>query len=174
MVALGSVIGRKVSVRPKKQDDWSVTPNLWGQIIGPPGAQKSPAQNECLRPLKNLAAVAREDFNLAMAEYDLKVAAAKARAKNAEKDAAKRLAKNKGADINDLLRSEKIEEPTLKRYITTNATYEALAVLSQQNPNGLLVERDQMLSLLDHLDEEGHANERGFYLRAGMATAPIR
>ena len=165
MVALGSVIGRKVTVRPKLQDDWSVTPNLWGMNIGPPGAQKSPAQNESLRPLKSLGATAREDFNFAMAEHDLKVASAKARAKNAEKDAAKRLAKNKGADISDLLRPEKIEEPTLKRYITTNATYEALAVLSQQNPNGLLVERDEMLSLLDHLDEEGHANERGFYLQ---------
>ena len=69
-----------------------------------------------------------------MAEYDLKVASAKARAKNAEKDAAKRLAKNKGADISDLLRPEKIEEPTLKRYITTNATYEALAVLIAAEP----------------------------------------
>jgi uncharacterized protein DUF3987 len=48
--------------------------------------------------------------------------------------------------------------------MTTNATYEALAVLMQQNANGLLVDRDEMLSLLDSLDEEGHADERGFYL----------
>jgi len=165
MVGLGSVIGRNVALHPKVQDDWSVIPNLWGMIIGTPGAQKSPAQNESLRPLKSLAAAAREDFNLAMADYDLKMASAKARAKNAEKEAAKLLTKNKGADINDLLRPEKIEEPTLRRYITTNATYEALAVLMQQNPNGLLVERDEMLSLLDHLDEEGQSNERGFYLQ---------
>lgn len=164
MVALGSVIGRKVTLRPKREDDWSVTPNLWGQIIGAPGTQKSPAQNEALRPLKNLANAARMDFNLAKAKYELEVASAKARADNAKKTAAKRLAKDATANIDDLLKPENIEEPTLRRYITTNATYEALADLLIPNPNGLLVDRDEMLSLLDHLDEEGHANERGFYL----------
>ena len=52
MVALGTVIGRKLGVRPKKQDNWAVVPNLWGMCIGPPGVMKSPAQNEGLGPLK--------------------------------------------------------------------------------------------------------------------------
>ena len=111
-----------------------------------------------------LAAAAREEFNLAKAEHDMKVAAGKARSKNADKEAAKILAKNKSADVGYLFESENIDEPTLKRYVATNASVEALGVLLQQNPNGLLVHRDEMLSLLDRLDEEGHADERGFYL----------
>ena len=34
MVALGSLIGRKVRIRPKARDSWTVVPNVWGCIIG--------------------------------------------------------------------------------------------------------------------------------------------
>jgi putative DNA primase/helicase len=132
--------------------------------IGRPGVLKSPAMEEALRLLKILAAAARQEFNLATAEHDIKLATAKARSRNAEKEAAKLLAKNKAADVAHLLEPETIEKPTLRRYIATNASVEALGVLLQQNPNGLLVYRDEMLSLLDRLDEEGHADERGFFL----------
>ena len=37
IVALGSVIGRRCGIRPKRQDDWTVVPNLWGAVIGRPG-----------------------------------------------------------------------------------------------------------------------------------------
>ncbi len=37
MTALGSVIGRKVGIRPPTKNDWTVTPNQWGHIIARPG-----------------------------------------------------------------------------------------------------------------------------------------
>jgi hypothetical protein len=174
MAALGSVIGRKVSVRPKIRDDWSVVGNMWGLCIGPPGVMKTPAQNEALRPLRALSTTARETFNFAKAEYDIKAAAAKVRTETNKKEAAKKLANNRSAIIDDLLKPCRPDgdEPTLRRYITTNATYEALAVITQQNPNGILVDRDEMLSLLDRLDEEGHADERGFYLSGWNGDTP--
>ena len=165
MAALGSIIGRKVSVRPQREDNWSVVPNQWALGIGRPGVMKSPAMEEALRPLKMLAAAARERFNLEKDQYDVKLAAAKVRSKDAVKKAAKAVEKDKNAVIDDLLKPQVVEdEPTLKRYIATNASVEALGDLLRQNPNGLLVHRDEMLSLLDRLDEEGHADERGFYL----------
>jgi putative DNA primase/helicase len=179
MAALASLIGRKVTVRPKKEDNWSVVVNLWALLIGPPGIMKSPAQNEGLRFLKSLATAAREAFNLEKAKYEIDVTSAKARGKHAEKEAAKLLGakqKKPTEEINklltDLLKPEKIDEPTLKRYITSNATYQALAALMQENTNGLLVDRDEMLSLVDHLDEEGHADERGFYLTGWNGDSP--
>src|SRR5262249_36570906 len=65
MTALGSLIGRKISVRPKLEDDWSVVTNLWGMLIGPPGILKSPSQSEGLRPLRRLEAAGREAYVLA-------------------------------------------------------------------------------------------------------------
>jgi putative DNA primase/helicase len=54
MVSAAAVIGRKVAIRPKRQDDWAVVPNLWGLAVGPPGLMKSPALAEALRPLSRL------------------------------------------------------------------------------------------------------------------------
>ena len=51
IVALGSVLGRKIGVRPQRRTDWIEVPNLWGCIVGRPGAMKSPAMSEALKPL---------------------------------------------------------------------------------------------------------------------------
>ena len=59
MVAYASVVGRKVAIRPKRRDDWTVVPNLWGTIIGRPGTLKSPALQEALRPLSLLEKAAK-------------------------------------------------------------------------------------------------------------------
>jgi len=163
MAALGSLIGRKVAVRPKLKDCWAVIANLWALLIGLPGVMKSPTQNAMLQPLKLLAVAAREKFNLEKAKYEMDVAAAKVRQRHNDKEAAQRLADGK-TNIDDLIKPITIQEPTLKRYMTTNASYESLAELMRQNPNGLLIDRDEMLSLLDRLDEDGRADERGFYL----------
>ena len=34
MVAIASLVGRKVGIRPKRRDDWQVVPNLWGAVVG--------------------------------------------------------------------------------------------------------------------------------------------
>src|SRR5262249_10521275 len=56
LVELGGLIGRKLGIRPKRQDDWIVVPNLWGAIVGPPGFLKTPAVEAVLRPVKRLVA----------------------------------------------------------------------------------------------------------------------
>ena len=56
VVVLSGLMGRRLSIRPKRYDDWSVVPNLWGAIVGPPGFLKTPAVEAVLRPLKRLVA----------------------------------------------------------------------------------------------------------------------
>jgi hypothetical protein len=34
MVALGSVLGRKIAIRPQRETDWEEVPNLWGCVVG--------------------------------------------------------------------------------------------------------------------------------------------
>ena len=46
MTALGSVIGRRVGVKPQEKTDWTEYANLWGGFIGRPGMLKSPAMAE--------------------------------------------------------------------------------------------------------------------------------
>ena len=84
VAAVGSVIGRAASIRPKRRDDWTVVPTLWGANIGGPGALKSPAIEQALRPIKKLATKARLDFEERsrtahgdIAEREARIAAAK-------------------------------------------------------------------------------------------------
>ena len=60
MVALGSVLGRKLGLRPKQRDDWLVVANLWGGVVGRPGVLKTPGIQETPAPPAWLEKPAKE------------------------------------------------------------------------------------------------------------------
>lgn len=167
LVMASSIIGRKVGVRPLKCDDWTVIPNLWGAVVGNSGVMKSPTLGAALSPIKKLQATAFEVFNNAKAECVAQVEVAKLQESINKAEAKKILAKDRSANIKSLLQSYELdEEPTLERYITNNASYEALGELLMENPNGLLVEADEIIGLLKQLDARGQEVARSFYLTA--------
>ena len=165
MAALGSMIGRKVAIRPQIEDDWEVIANQWALLIGRPGVLKTPAMEEVLKPLHKLSAIALEKLKKDTATYEVTAAIAKLRRKDNMEKASKILREDRGADVSSLLEGkDEVSEPTLKRYIANDTNVASLGVLLQQNPNGLLVFRDEIVSLLDNLDREECISERGFYL----------
>lgn len=164
MAGLGSLIGCKIGIRPQSLTDWTLTPNQWAIVVGRPGVMKSPALEQALAPLKKLAAKANDQYAIELAEYELEEKAAALKCDAAKKEAAILLKKDSGADLLSLLSVDKPEVPALHRYIATDSTPEALGELLRQNPNGLLVHRDEIVSLLKGLDREDRAEGRGFYL----------
>jgi putative DNA primase/helicase len=164
MAAAGTVIGRKILIRPQLEDDWAVVPNQWALCIGRPGIMKSPAMDEALRPIKQLAAAAKQKFADEQKNYEVNAMAAKLRRDERYNQAVKFIKKDPEADVRYLLEDIEEEEPVLRRYITNDTTVESLGVLMQQNPNGLLTFRDEIVSLLDCLDQEDNVSQRGFYL----------
>ena len=169
LVALGSLIGRRVAIRPQRHTDWQEVCNQWGCIIGKPGVLKSPAVEEAIKPLKRLEAKARE----AQAEIDrqhaLQVEAFRIRKEEAGKSA--RNAAKAGGDIAAALDVAAPDEPKRRRYLTNDFSYESLGVILADNPNGVLVYRDELVSLLRNLDREENATARGFYLTAWNGTS---
>lgn len=172
MAAAGSLIGRKVLVRPHLEDDWAVVANQWALGIGRPGVMKSPAMDEALRPLKQLSALAEQQFKADQARYTVDAAAAKVRRDENLRSAAKIIRTDRNADISYLLEETPDGEPSLRRYIANDTTVESLGALLQQNPNGLLVFRDELVSLLDSLDQEDHVSQRGFFLTSWAGNSP--
>lgn len=164
MTALGSILGRKVGIRPQARTDWTVAPNQWALIVGRPGAMKSPAIEAALAPIKALAAKAGELHRASSVDHDAQAKAARLRAEEREKQARAKLKDDPDADIAHLLRDECPEPPTLRRFIAVDTNAASLGELHRQNPNGLLVHRDEMISLLRSLDREDQAEARGFYL----------
>jgi putative DNA primase/helicase len=173
IVALGAVIGRRVGIKPQVKTDWVEIPNVWGGFIGRPGMLKSPAMQEALKPLHRLEAEAEKENEIAREAYDVGLSAYKVRQQvkvALEKEALK---KAKSTKINvDFDLGEEPREPILIRYRTNDSSYEALGVLLRDNPAGILIERDELVSLLKHLDREEQAVARGFYLSGWSGTQP--
>lgn len=167
MVMMATIIGRKVSIRPKRKDDWTVIPNLWGAVVGNSGVMKSPTLNASLSPITKLAAASFDIFNKAKAEHDAQAELAKLQQSVKKTTARAKLKKDQTADVKNLLQSKDTDDaPILKRYKTNNASYEALGELLMENPNGLLVEADEIIGLLKQLDAGGQEVARSFYLTA--------
>lgn len=172
MVSLASLVGRKAAIHPKEHDDWLVTPNMWGTLIGRPSAMKSPAMAEGMRPLKRLAKEAHKQFKDELEKYEVEKVFSKQRSILIENDIKEALKEKDNDKINDVrdkaIKSAKEEQqqPIQHRYIVNDATIEKLGELLNQNPNGLLLVRDELTGWLKNLDKEDRANDRAFYLEA--------
>ncbi len=172
LVVISGLIGRKLAIRPKQCDDWTVVPNLWGGIVGPPGFLKTPAVEAVLRPLRRLVADAMRSHEEELGrhvERQLIAAARKAAAKKKLEAAAKKadvteeelqtLARNVAADGADA-------QPKCRRYLVCDFTVEKLGEMMVENPSGLIVFRDELTGLLGTLNREGHQADRGFLLES--------
>ncbi|MFO8141347.1 MAG: DUF3987 domain-containing protein, partial [Marinobacter sp.] len=173
MAAMAAVIGRKVGIRPQVRTDWTVVCNLWAMVVGRPGVLKSPALESGLAPLKRLIASANERYQQELENHEMDALAAKLRKEAAEKKARQILQKDPSADLNTVFAvgGEPVS-PILKRYQANDSTPASLGELLRQNPNGLLVFRDEVVSLLKSLDREGQEEGRGFYLTAWNGDSP--
>lgn len=170
VAALGSIIGARCAIKPKAHDSWLIVPNLWGGIVGDPSAKKSPACGVALKPLDRLIAKAVEHYEGATADYETARVVFGAQKEAIElriKDAARKQNKGNPAVIAQELRTHEDQapdEPTLRRYKTNDSTVEKLGELLRENPNGLLVVRDELVGLLANWEREGREGERAFFL----------
>ena len=172
LVMIATIVGRKVGIRPMRHNDWTAIPNLWGAVVGNSGVMKSPTLAAALTPIKKLQAAAYEVFNKLKAEHDAQAELAKLK-KSVRKTKVRASLKKStnvvaiSAEVKEFLQSDETDNaPILKRFITNNASYEALGELLIENPNGLMVESDELIGLLKQLDASGQEVARSFYLTA--------
>jgi hypothetical protein len=185
IVELGSLIGARCAIKPKAKDDWLVVPNLWGGIVAPPSAKKSPAIDAALKPLGVLIKRAIEAYEADKEDYETELAvfnASQDAIKSGMKSAARKSkgSKSDGAKtpaMEDLvgelkeLRRGAPAAPILHRYKTNDVTVEKLGELLRDTPAGLLVMRDELVGLLASWDREGREGERAFFLEAWNGNA---
>lgn len=166
IVAISATVGRKRTIHPKQRDDWEVVPNQWGCIIGRPSAMKSPALKQALRPLVALEAKEREKHREALTEYKAAGEILEMERK-AAKDKAKKLMTDGKKDAAIAAIAELADDPpapVARRYIVNDATVEKLGELLNENPNGLLLVRDELGGWLATMQTEDGAVGRAFYL----------
>ena len=177
LVMIATIVGRKVGIRPMRHNDWTVILNLWGAVIGNSGIMKSPTLSGVLSQVKKLQAQAFDKFNTAKAEYETNAELLKIQKSVDKSNARKALKNSNSAGALKILKQDESpgeaeDPPIMKRYMTNNASYEALGELLIENPNGLLVEADELIGLLKQLDANGQEVARSFYLTAADGDKP--
>ena len=174
MVALGTIIGARCAIKPKEKDDWLVVPNLWGGLVGLPGAKKSPAIGAALKPLDWLIARAIEAHKVELEAFDVAQTAFEARKEGLEHRirAAAKAKSGEGEDLESVIRElneYKRNAPSMpirRRYKTNDSTSEKLGELLRENTFGMLVLRDELVGLLVSWEREGREGERAFFLES--------
>lgn len=167
ITSISAVVGNKVKIRPKQKDSWEVTANLWGCIVGRPASMKSPALSEALKFIQRFESEEKDIFDDAL----------KTQEQNTEIWKIKK--KVNKFEIESAVTSGKMEEALAlmgpdedqvavnrKRYIANDATVEMMGVLLNENPNGILLFRDELNGFFRSLDKDKGSNDRAFYLEA--------
>lgn len=176
IVCLGSVIGARCGIKPKRRDDWIMTPNLFGGIVGDPSAKKSPALGTVTRFLDRLEAKEAEKLEEAQKVYAAEMAAYEAH-QSAVKASMKKAATGKpdqdkmALAMADMQALEEPEPPHQRRFKSNDSTVEKLGDLLVDNPQGLLVFRDELIGLLASWEKEGREGDKAFYLEGWNGTA---
>ena len=146
---------------------------------------------EALKPLHHLEAEAAKAHAAALVDYQAALAQFKLHKSVKEsvlKDALKKKVADKVVSLGEVSSIKTMikeaqnedplglgagpEEPKPVRHRTNDSSYEAIGALLVSNPAGLLVERDELVSLLKHLDREEQCVARGFYLSGWSGTQP--
>lgn len=162
IVMFSSLIGTRLTIKPKTRDDWTVVPNLWGAVIGDPSSMKTPSVTEVFKPLNRLITAERKRLEEALQRYEAELVTYEAQKKVYMSQEQSRM---KGKPVDSPVGyPEAPEKPIERRYMTTDATIEKLADLLNENPAGMLQYRDELMGLLAGWDRAGREQDRAFYL----------
>jgi hypothetical protein len=170
MAALGSVIGRRVGVRPKREDNWTEYANLWGMLIGRPSMKKSPAMTAGFAGLYKLEKKSAENYEQDMQQHQQNLVLSEARNRQIKKNIDAAIKK----DINAVVdaRLDEPLAPVLVRYTSNNFSPEAVVEVLRHNPNGLLCCEDELIGLLKRWSKEGQEDSRGLFLQGWSGKMP--
>jgi putative DNA primase/helicase len=168
MVVVSSLVGRRVGIAPKRSDDWIVVPNLWGGPVASPGLLKTPALNEVMKPLKQLQAAAMARFDADKAEAAARQIVNEQLSRVFKDQIKKAVRDGRNAEASEqaerIARLEQEKPPACRRYIVNDSTVEKLGELQNENPNGLLLFRDELAGFFRNLEKQGHEADRAYYL----------
>jgi putative DNA primase/helicase len=153
LATLGSAIGMSRVVRLKQ--GWTESAAIYSAIVALPGTKKTPAFKQAAGPAHETQAEYRREYREAKKAYE------------------EQKAERRGEDREDT-DEEHPPKPTLKRTVVEDTTVEALAVVLEDNPRGVLLARDELSAFVRGMDQyKNHrGSDRQFYLSA-WSNSPV-
>lgn len=159
------IIGNLVKVRPspKRAPNWMTSTAIWTTLVGPPSSGKTPA----LQPFKNIVGEIEQEFE---EEYRPKILEREAIAELAiikEKVwREKTRAAVKNGEAPDERPKDSIPPPKINIPIVRvmDITIEKLADVLNENPNGVLVYREELYGLFINMGRYSNGNDQPMWL----------
>lgn len=178
IVAFASAIGTQLAVRPKRDDfSWIMPPILWGCVVAPPGRKKSPATTPAIRLLQELEFQLREQMRpeILQSKTNLEFETARRKALKAKIEQSFKAGKESEArgfkvELDSLPEPE--EPKTEPRLTTTDATPAMLIRLCRDNPEGLLVVADELMTVFRSCEKKGNEDLRQILLQGFDGDKP--
>src|SRR4029077_12043139 len=127
-------VNRRGSIRPKVEDNWTVTPNLWGAIIAHPGFMKSPILSAITAPLAHIEETWRAEYESDAVDFEIEQEKSELRFQ-AWRESYKSAYKKKQDDPTHPDNPSK--PPMPRRLLLTDSTFEALHAILAANPAGV-------------------------------------
>ena len=160
LVAIAGAIHDGFTIQARDNDRaWRERACLWFMLIAEPGSKKSTAVKRGMAPLHRIDAELTERFAAERAKYIPQEKEFKIR----QQDAARRAAKGEGYEEPP----EAPERPRFEQAIFKNATNAALSDLLVDNPRGLTMYSDEIVTWFAALDPKRDQGEaRGYALKA--------
>lgn len=162
---LSGILGNKALVCPKANDDWTITPTQWGALIGRPSTMKTPSLQAALDPIYEIEKSINSQHEEHLSDYEIKLVIEGIKHKNKNKTL-DRLVKNGEEEKAKLLLRETTDttQPIKPRIAVNDCSIEKLGELLNENPNGLILIRDELSGWLAKLNQEECQGDRAFYL----------
>ena len=129
LVVCAAAIPDKIKLKVKRHDSWMESARIWGTLVGPPSAKKSPTLSEAKRPLGKIDYGMSRTYFEAKARWD---AMSKEERRNAQ-------------------------PPKQTRSILEDTTFEAAQEVMKDSPDGVMVFRDELSGWFGSMDKySGH------------------
>lgn len=173
VIAAATIIGTRVTVKPKEHDDWTEVPNLWGGIVGRPSLKKTPILKAMMKFLHELEKASRDQYLQDMRAYEKAAIISETRISSLKGHLKKGSDPQLEQELHDALDNAPIK-PIEPRLVVNDTTIEALAMMLQNNPNGLLQFRDELTGLLAILSKPDKGEYRPIYLEGWPGDQEIK
>jgi hypothetical protein len=153
LAVLGSAVGNSRVVRLKR--GWDEGASIFAATIADPGEKKTPAHKVAMEPAVKKQAAFRDDYRRELDEH-------KREAREYEVD-------KKQAARDGRAASPPPNEPVMERTVVEDTTVEALAVVLEGTPRGVLATRDELSAWarsMNQYKQGGRGADRQFWLSA--------
>ncbi|MDV6376093.1 DUF3987 domain-containing protein [Deinococcus arenicola] len=181
VVGAGGLIGHRLTLRNTPNAP-AVPGNLWGAVCGPPSTRKTHAVEVGMRALNRAqrAEFERLEAERPSLETARDMAAARLEGLTGTMKRAAKGGKNPPPmpdedELTEAREALNAAEAALRprRWVVNEPTIEKLGEIMRDNPQGVILYRDELTAWLSSFDRAGREADRGFWLEAANGTGSL-